>query len=871
MAPDTVCVGTPVNITDQSAGVGTWFWNFCSGSLFSPPALTNLGNFGASLNGPAHSVITQENGRFYVFVINNFDRNVTRLDFGNSLLNTPAFTTLTQFAGIMPDNAEGVQAVEDAAGKHLVVVGGNSMSVPKIVRLDFGASWASTPTGGVDWGNVGNVLAYPYDLFIVQEGGRYYGFATNQQNHTLTRFEFGTDFTAVPVMVNLGNVGGLMNVPYGLHMVKEGPNWHMFVTNQNNNLVRYDFGSNLTNTPTGTNLGTMGGLLSEPRDVAVYQDCGETFLLVINNGNNSLVRVDLAGGITGAATASTFGNPGNILDFPASISSVFRTGNDLHAFIPDVGTGGITRLTVGSCNNASIPNFAGQTPPSITYDQPGTYTINLITDIGSLNQRSFCRNIVVLPVPVVELGQNNIVICNGSPVSLDAGPGPNFRYGWTNGEDDRAITVTASGTFGVSVFNGGCTVTDAIDISITSAVATTGTVQDVDCNHAEGEVQLQVTGGTAPYAFRLNGGATSNSPEFKNLPIGNYVVSITDKNGCSGLYNFAVTRDLLRTLTTSATSNGPSCFGSANGSILAQVSQGTAPLQFALNNGAFGPSPDFQDLGAGSYKVYIRNAYCLDSQQVTLVQPDALMLPYTAWQDTCNRLKGWVGFSPQGGVAPYSLTWNGNVVNDTEVKGLGAGIYSAQLMDANGCQRAASIYIPNLNLGRMSILTPDTVVSIGDAFTLRAGNAADYIWSPVTQGNIACPVCPETPARPLVATQYIVRTLTGANCIAADTVNVMIDYASMLAMPNAFSPNKDGVNDVFRPKSKAVMAFSMQIYNRAGNLLFTTTDHRKGWDGTHNGKPQPIGTYVYVIRFGFWQADGKLELQDKKGTFDLIR
>jgi gliding motility-associated-like protein len=247
------------------------------------------------------------------------------------------------------------------------------------------------------------------------------------------------------------------------------------------------------------------------------------------------------------------------------------------------------------------------------------------------------------------------------------------------------------------------------------------------------------------------------------------------------------------------------------------------------------------------------------------------MLPYTAWQDTCNRLKGWVDFSPQGGVAPYSLTWNGNVVNDMEVKGLGVGIYSAQLMDANGCPRSASIYIPNLNQGRMSVLTPDTIVSIGDAFTLRAGNAADYIWSPVTQGNIACPVCPETPARPLVATQYIVRTLTGANCIAADTVNVMIDYSSMLAMPNAFSPNKDGVNDVFRPKSKAVMAFSMQIYNRSGNLLFTTTDHRKGWDGTHNGDPQPIGTYVYVIRFGFWQADGKLELQDKKGTFDLIR
>ncbi|WP_423734997.1 gliding motility-associated C-terminal domain-containing protein [Chitinophaga caseinilytica] len=875
MAPDTVCVGTPVNITDQSAGVGTWFWNFCSGSLYQTPTLTSVGNGGGNFNGPAHSVIVQEGGNYYVFVTNNYDRNFTRLDFGNSLLNTPTATSITNMTSIIPANAEGVQAVEDATGKHLIIVGGNSFAVPKIVRIDFGASWANTPTTGADWGNNSGTLAYPYELVIFQDGAQYFGFATNQQNSTLTRFEFGTNFSGTPNMVNMGNFGGLLNSPYGLQLTKEGPNWHMFVVNQNHHLVRFDFGTSLLNTPTAADLGDLGGMLSEPRDLALFQDCGETFLLIVNNGNNTLVRADFPGGLTTAPTATSLGNPGGLIDFPAGISGIFRTGTDLNAFLTDVGTtpanAKLTRISMTSCNNSSIPNFTGQTPPSFTYNQPGTYKINLLTDEGTPNQRTFCKNIVVLPVPTVELGQNNIVICNGSPVSLDAGPGPNFRYSWTNGEDDRAITVTGSGTFGVSVFNGGCTVTDAIDISITSAVVATGTVQDVDCNHATGEVQLQVSGGTAPYAFRLNGGASGTVPEFKNLAIGNHVVNVTDDNGCSGLYNFAVTRDLLRTLTTSATSNDPSCFGSANGSILAQVSQGTAPLQFALNNGAFGNSPDFQNLGAGSYKVYIRNAYCLDSQQVTLVQPDALMLPYTAWQDTCNRLKGWVDFSPQGGVAPYSLTWNGNVVNNTEVKGLGVGIYSAQLMDANGCQRAASIYVPNLNLGRMSILTPDTIVSIGDAFTLRAGNAADYIWSPVTQGNIACPVCPETPARPLVATQYIVRTLTGANCIAADTVNVMIDYSSMLAMPNAFSPNKDGVNDVFRPKSKAVMAFSMQIYNRTGNLLFTTTDHRKGWDGTHNGEPQPIGTYVYVIRFGFWQADGKLELQDKKGTFDLIR
>ncbi|WP_109697794.1 T9SS type B sorting domain-containing protein [Chitinophaga deserti] len=870
-APDTVCVGAPVTITDQSSGAGTWFWNFCSGSPFRTPVLTNLGNFGANLNGPAHSVLVEDAGRFFVFVINNFDRNVIRLDFGNSLLNTPTSTLLTQFIGFMPDNAEGVQAVEDAAGKHLIVVGGNSMSVPKIVRLDFGSAWSNTPTGGVDWGNTGNVLAYPYDLSVIQEGGRYYGFATNQQNNTITRFEFGTDFTTTPAMINLGNVGGFMSVPYGTHMLKEGPNWYMFVANRNNHLIRYDFGTSITNPPTGTDLGTMGGLLDEPRDIAAFQDCGQTFLLVVNNGNNTLVRVDLAGGITGAATATSLGNPGNTLDFPASISSIFRTGNDLNAFIPDVGTGGITRLTLGSCNNSSIPNFTGQAPPPVTYDQPGTYTINLITDLGTPNQRSFCKNIVVLAPPVVDLGQNNIVICNGSPVSLDGGAGPHKRYNWTTGESTQLITVNTSGNYGVSVFNGGCTVTDNISISITTAITTSGTPVNIDCNTPGGSVEVITLGGTAPLTFSLNGGTAGTNNIFNNLPAGNYRVNILDVNGCSGLYNFTINTDMARMMATSATSTDPTCFGRNNGTILAQVSQGTPPFQFALGAQPFGNAPDFSGLGPGTYKVYIRNAFCLDSQQVTLTSPTPLLLPFESWQDTCNRQQGWVQLSPSGGTPPYAYSWNGNPITGTQVSFLGTGNYLAQAVDANGCVSQANIFVDNLSRSRINILTPDTIVSIGDEFMLRASNGTDYIWSPVDAGGVVCPICPETPARIFTPTQFIVRTLSGANCIMADTVSVLVDYSTMLEMPNAFTPNQDGVNDVFRPKAKAVVAFNMQIYNRLGNLIFTTSDHRKGWDGKYNGKIQPIATYVYVIKFGFWQPDGKLFMYDKKGTFDLIR
>jgi gliding motility-associated-like protein len=102
-------------------------------------------------------------------------------------------------------------------------------------------------------------------------------------------------------------------------------------------------------------------------------------------------------------------------------------------------------------------------------------------------------------------------------------------------------------------------------------------------------------------------------------------------------------------------------------------------------------------------------------------------------------------------------------------------------------------------------------------------------------------------------------------------VLVRVTFNRTFDMPNAFSPNKDGINDVFRPKSQGVIAFAMQIYNRWGELLAQVSDLRKGWDGTSKGQPQPIGTYVYVVQYIFWDSEGKMVVQDKKGTFTLIR
>lgn len=89
-----------------------------------------------------------------------------------------------------------------------------------------------------------------------------------------------------------------------------------------------------------------------------------------------------------------------------------------------------------------------------------------------------------------------------------------------------------------------------------------------------------------------------------------------------------------------------------------------------------------------------------------------------------------------------------------------------------------------------------------------------------------------------------------------------------LLIPNAFSPNNDGQNDVFKICNMTnEKLIDFKVFNRWGTILFRTTDPKQGWDGMNKGQMQPIGVYGYVIRIGY--SDGYVETY--KGTVTLIR
>ncbi|MBM3404009.1 MAG: T9SS type B sorting domain-containing protein [Bacteroidetes bacterium] len=165
--------------------------------------------------------------------------------------------------------------------------------------------------------------------------------------------------------------------------------------------------------------------------------------------------------------------------------------------------------------------------------------------------------------------------------------------------------------------------------------------------------------------------------------------------------------------------------------------------------------------------------------------------------------------------------------------------------------------LPNVDLG------PDVQIYVGTSVSLHAGGGYDeYLWSTGATDSIIT-----VDARG----DYWVRVKDNKCCYNSDTITVTIyEYY----IPNAFTPNNDGLNDTFKVIGQLTegIRFSMVIYNRWGELIFESTDIMKGWDGTKAGKPCPSDVYSWKVVIGFFN-ESIIQKEDVvfKGTVTLLR
>ncbi len=194
---------------------------------------------------------------------------------------------------------------------------------------------------------------------------------------------------------------------------------------------------------------------------------------------------------------------------------------------------------------------------------------------------------------------------------------------------------------------------------------------------------------------------------------------------------------------------------------------------------------------------------------------------------------------------------------DTVTTASTPGYYTLTVTNAGGCSATDSIYVnaipsPEVDLG------PDTTIFSDQIYLLDAGNqGAQYIWS---TGDTVQTITVNSEG------DYWV-SVSQNGCTGYDTVSVFIYPDCILAVPNAFSPNGDGHNDILYARGEGFVEMELMIFNRLGELVFQTKDNSIGWDGTYKGKPQPVDAYAYILK-GLC-VSGRSVM--KKGNITLLR
>jgi gliding motility-associated-like protein len=541
IAPDTVCVNSPVTITNTSAGTSSYYWNFCVADLNTPPQGVNIGNPGNLLSAPVFIDYAFYNGNYYGFLTNHDPGNLIRLDFGNSLLNNPTAINLGNFGGIIPSGVgtEGIQIVNNEGKWYAIIVGGYtpSGSTPRILKIDFGTDLTNTTPTATNWGDLGN-MSQPIDLHVFKENNNWYGFTVNAENNTITRFNFTNSFNNTPTAINLGNIGNLA-YPTGIYAINDNGFWRVFVVNGGDNtrssgtysLTRLDFGSSLLNTPTGVNLGNPGNMLQHPRDFTIMKMCGQIVGFAVNGhfSNSNLVKLDFHNNLSSVPSVTSLGNTGNF-NFPHSISKLFRVNNDVYGFIPNVANNTITRIKIDGCSSSNISGSSAQTPQPIIYNAPGTYNINLTIDDGLPTQGSICKQVVVLPPPA-HSPIKNLTICNGGSIKIGSSI-KHAKYLWSTGETTDSIVVNSEGTYWVESNPYGCSVRDSIIVGYSHLSLDFGFQQDI-CSPKTIQFTSNLSG-VQSYQWDFGNGQTntnSQTPTATYVDYGTYSIKLNVYNG----------------------------------------------------------------------------------------------------------------------------------------------------------------------------------------------------------------------------------------------------------------------------------------------------------------------------------------------------
>lgn len=404
-------------------------------------------------------------------------------------------------------------------------------------------------------------------------------------------------------------------------------------------------------------------------------------------------------------------------------------------------------------------------------------------------------------------------------------------------------------------------------------IASFSDVQDVSCFDGDDGTITVVTNGN-PTTYQWSNLATTET--ISGLSPGLYTVTVTNDDGCQDVISQQINQPDAPLIGQIQELAAIICATDENGSLGASFSGGTLPVSYAWSNGA--TSPTISDLGPGSYELTLTDAGgCELVLSTNLAAPPVLLASTESRDIRCPDPDnaGVISISSvSGGEGPYLYALNGlNFGQDTVFTGLEAGRYNVTVQDALGCEIIIETDIlppPTLIVD----LGGDQEILLGDSLLLNAlANSNDLIYDWSFDPNLDEASTYFRPQRSEIVNLTVLDTIT--DCIATTELSILVDRRPRVYVPNAFSPNDDGINDIFYPfgGSDVSSVSDFRIFGRYGNLVFerlpsfTPNTPGAGWDGKIDGQKAHIGVYIYSAKILFY--DGREEIV--KGEITLLR
>ncbi|MCS3800082.1 gliding motility-associated C-terminal domain-containing protein [Niastella sp. OAS944] len=392
-----------------------------------------------------------------------------------------------------------------------------------------------------------------------------------------------------------------------------------------------------------------------------------------------------------------------------------------------------------------------------------------------------------------------------------------------------------------------------------------------------GSVTVIAGCGSGNFKYEWSNGATT--PTLSNVCAGNYSVKVTDLTSHKDTtlyFNMPAASNFIQTAIISTV--GDHCSQHDGSITIDKVQGGTPPYKYALNSEPTGNDASFKNLRASNYTITIYDDAGCSLQKQVAVQPVAgpEKLWLTKKDAYCGLPAGMLIIdSVRKGTATLSFSINNSPFSkQTNYTNIPPGANTLIVKDNFGCTLKESFFIEQSPALKLAINPKDTLVCATQKVTFNAtvlsnNTGIQYIWNnlqPTTKSTFNTTINSDT--------RTTIQAIDINGCMAFDTAIAKTEYCDTLftrcvMFPSAFSPNHDGLNELFGPHigQCEIKNYKMVIYNRWGQMIFQTNNIHQRWNGETNGYIQVTGTYVFNC---VWE-DGLGLAHQVKGTVALIK